>query len=57
MVTPPIYVSESDHAALVSEMGECSARTTERLDAQSRVIDRLAVTIRELEARLASLTS
>ena len=55
MMKPPVYVSEQDHAALVSELLECSTRTAARLDAQSRAINLLTLTVSELEARLASL--
>ena len=55
MTKPPRYVREEDHAALVDELVECSARTAERLDAQSRAINLLTLTVSELEARLAAL--
>lgn len=55
MMRPPLFVSEADHAALVDELTECRRRTEERLDAQSRAINLLTLTVSELEARLASL--
>jgi len=51
---PPLYVSEADHAALVSELLECSSRTAARLDAQSRAINLLTLTVSKLEERLAN---
>jgi len=55
MMQPPLYVLEEDHAALVNELAECCAQTQASLDAQSRAINLLNLTIRALEARLASL--
>ena len=54
MMQPPLYVSEQDHAALVSELVECNLRTAARLDAQSRAINLLTLTVSKLEARLAN---
>ena len=51
---PPLYVSEADHAALVSELLEWSTRTAARLDAQSRAINLLTLTVSKLEAQLAN---
>ena len=55
MISPTRFVREEDHAALVNELVEWSTRTAERLDAQSRAINLLSLTVRELEQRLAAL--
>ena len=54
MMQPPLYVSEADHAALVDELTECRRYTEERLDAQSRAINLLTLTVSKLEAQLAN---
>ncbi len=54
MMRPPLFVSELDHAALVDELTAFRSRTEARLDAQSRAINLLTLTVSELEARLAA---
>jgi hypothetical protein len=54
MINAPIYVPEVDHAALVDELAESRTQTEARLDAQSRAISRLMLTVRDLEGRLAA---
>lgn len=54
MMNPPRYVLEEDHAAVVDELVKCSTRTAARLDAQSRAINLLTLTVSEIQARLAA---
>lgn len=54
MISPPRYVREEDHAALVNELAECSAQTQASFDAQSRAINLLSLTVSKLEERLAA---